>query len=57
MLSYPTFTSFFINEVGQTLLIAGFAKVALTAINATIATTSLIKTYWPEREISARQLA
>jgi len=57
VLSYHTFTSFSINEVGQTLLLAGFAQIPLTAINATIATTSLIKTYWPEREISARQLA
>jgi len=29
----------------------------LTATNATIATSSLIKTYWPERNVSARKLA
>ncbi|HKK83799.1 MAG TPA: molybdate transporter family protein [Atribacterota bacterium] len=36
---------------------AGFAQVPLTATNATIATSSLIKNCWPESEVSARKLA
>ena len=55
--SLPTLTSFSLKEVWQTLLLAGFAQVPLTATNATIATSSLIKTYWPERDVSARKLA
>jgi len=55
--SYPTLTSFSLTEVWQTLLLAGFAQVPLTATNATIATSSLIKDYWPERNVSVRQLA
>lgn len=57
MLSFPTFTSFSLKEVWQTMLLAGFAQVPLTATNATIATSSLIKAYWPERNVNARQLA
>ncbi len=57
MLAFPTFTSFSLKEVWQTLLLAGFAQVPLTATNATIATSSLIKTYWPKRDVTARQLA
>jgi predicted benzoate:H+ symporter BenE len=57
MLAFPTLTSFSLKEVWQTLLLAGFAQVPLTSTNATIATSSLIKTYWPERNVSARKLA
>lgn len=57
MLSFPTFTNFSLKEVGQTMLLAGFAQVPLTVTNATIATSSLIKTYWPERTVSVKRLA
>jgi len=57
MLAFPTFTSFSLKEVWQTLLLAGFTQVPLTATNATIATSSLIKTYWPERNVTVRKLA
>jgi MFS superfamily sulfate permease-like transporter len=56
-LAFPTLTSFSVKEVWQTLLLAGFAQVPLTATNATIATSSLIKTYWPGRDVRERQLA
>jgi len=57
MLSFPTFTNFSLKEVGQTMLLAGFAQVPLTVTNATIATSSLIKTYWPERTVPVKRLA
>ncbi len=56
-LAMPVFTTFSIKEVWQTLLLAGFAQVPLTATNATIATSSLIKKYWPEKKVSEKQLA
>lgn len=55
--TFPAFTSFSLKEVWQTLLLAGFAQVPLTATNATISTSSLIKTYWPEKNVPARKLA
>ncbi len=56
-LSFPTLTSFSLKEVWQTLLLAGFAQVPLTVTNATLATSSLIKTYWPEKKVTVKQLA
>lgn len=56
-LTIPVFTTFSMKEVWQTLLLAGFAQVPLTATNATIATSSLIKKYWPEKKVSEKQLA
>jgi MFS superfamily sulfate permease-like transporter len=53
----PAFTGFRFNEVWQALLLAGFAQIPLTATNAVIATSSLIKVYWPERRVSERQLS
>jgi MFS superfamily sulfate permease-like transporter len=53
----PPLTGFHLNEVWQSLLLAGFAQVPLTVTNATIATAALIKTYWPERPVSERQLS
>ncbi|MFH1295802.1 MAG: putative sulfate/molybdate transporter [Bacteroidota bacterium] len=55
--SFPTLTGFRIEEVWQTLLIAGFVQVPLTVTNATIATSSLIKTYWPEKPVSVSKLS
>lgn len=57
VLSLPILTGFSLREAWQTLLLAGFAQVPLTATNATITTSSLIKTYWPEKKVGERQLA
>ncbi|MBC8390788.1 MAG: hypothetical protein H8E13_22395 [Actinobacteria bacterium] len=56
-LSFPSLTVFRFEEVWRTLLLAGFSQVPLTVTNATIATSSLIKTYWPEKPVSERKLS
>jgi MFS superfamily sulfate permease-like transporter len=53
----PSFTGFSTAEVWQTFLLAGFAQIPLTATNAVIATASLIKTYWPEKQVSEHKLS
>jgi MFS superfamily sulfate permease-like transporter len=53
----PGLTSFAPREVWQTMLLAGFAQVPLTATNAVIATSSLISTYFPDRYVSERKLS
>jgi xanthine/uracil/vitamin C permease (AzgA family) len=53
----PSLTGFRLGEVWQALILAGFAQIPLTATNAIIATSSLIKTYWPERPVSERRLS
>jgi MFS superfamily sulfate permease-like transporter len=53
----PPITGFRPGEVWQTMLLAGFAQVPLTVTNATIATSSLIRTYWPEKPVSERRLS
>ena len=53
----PEFTSFTAREVWETLLLAGFAQVPLTAANAVIATSALINSYWPDVEVTPRRLA
>jgi len=56
-ISIPPLTSFRIEELWQTFLLAGFAQIPLTATNAVISTSSLIKTYWPDKNVSERQLS
>ena len=57
-LTLPTFTFFGLKDVWNALLLAGFAQVPLTIGNAVIATTSLIREYWPERtDINENKLA
>jgi MFS superfamily sulfate permease-like transporter len=56
-LVFPTITAFSFEEVWQTLILAGFAQIPLTATNAVIATSSLIKTYWPDNSVSERRLS
>jgi MFS superfamily sulfate permease-like transporter len=56
-LHLPALTRFRAVEVWQTLLMAGFAQIPLTATNAVISTSSLIKTYWPQRRVTERQLS
>lgn len=55
--SFPPLTGFRLEEVWHTLLLAGLAQVPLTITNATIATSSLIRTYWPEKPVSERRLS
>jgi MFS superfamily sulfate permease-like transporter len=53
----PAITIFRPEEIWKTLLLAGFAQIPLTATNAVMATSSLIKSYWPERTVTERQLS
>lgn len=56
-LSLPTLTGFRVEEIWQALLLAGLAQIPLTATNAVISTSSLIKTYWPEKEVKEKWLS
>ncbi|MBW6468885.1 MAG: putative sulfate/molybdate transporter [Anaerosomatales bacterium] len=56
-LRLPHFTTFSAGQVWQTLLLAGFAQVPLTATNAVISTSSLIKRYWTDENVSVRTLS
>jgi MFS superfamily sulfate permease-like transporter len=56
-LHLPQLTTFRADEVWQALVLAGFAQIPLTATNAVISTASLVKTYWPERTVTERQLS
>ncbi len=53
----PSLASFTLSEIWQSMLRAGFAQIPLTATNAVIATSALIKEYWPERKIPEKHLA
>jgi len=53
----PSLTGFRIDEIWHSLVLAGFAQIPLTATNAVIATSSLIKTYWPEKPVSENRLS
>jgi hypothetical protein len=55
--SLPPLTSFGPEDVWETLVLAGFAQIPLTATNATIATSSLIDDYFPDRSVSEKQLS
>ena len=54
---FPPITKFNIKDVWRTLLLAGFAQVPLTAVNAVIATSLLIRDYWPEKYVSEQKLS
>lgn len=53
----PPVTTFTLEEVWDSLLLAGFAQIPLTVTNATIATAALIRTYWPDRSVTEKQLS
>ena len=53
----PPITRFRPEEAWRSLLLAGFAQIPLTATNAVIATSALIKQYWPDRPVSENRLA
>ncbi len=53
----PPLTIFSLPEIWKGLVLAGFAQIALTATNAVIATSALIKEYWPDKPVSEKKLA
>ena len=53
----PPITLFTPGDVWQGMLLAGFAQLPLTATNAILATSALIKEYWPDRVVPERKLA
>jgi MFS superfamily sulfate permease-like transporter len=53
----PTVTGFRLGDIWQTLLLAGFAQIPLTATNAVISASALIKTYWPDKPVKERWLS
>lgn len=53
----PPLTTFSPSEIWKGLVLVGFAQIALTATNAVIATSALIKEYWPERPVPEKRLA
>ncbi len=55
--SLPQLTTFRPGEIWQTLVLAGFAQIPLTITNATISVAALIKTYFPEKNVTTRQLS
>ncbi|MFC1896957.1 putative sulfate/molybdate transporter [Chloroflexota bacterium] len=55
--SAPPITLFNPIEMWQGLVLAGFAQLPLTATNAVIATSALLKEYFPSRPVSEKKLA
>lgn len=55
-ITLPIITSFSLEEVWDTMLLAGFAQIPLTFTNAVLATSALIRMYWPDKPVSERQL-
>ncbi len=55
--SLPQLTSFRVEEIWHSLVLAGFAQIPLTITNATISVAALIKTYFPEKNVTTRQLS
>jgi xanthine/uracil/vitamin C permease (AzgA family) len=55
--SPPTIRGFTLQEVWKSLVLGGFAQVALTTSNAVIATAALIEHYFPGRPVSERKLS
>jgi len=53
----PPLTIFSLLEIWKGLVLAGFAQIALTTTNAIIATSTLIKEYWPDKPVSEKKLA
>ncbi|MDW7740228.1 MAG: putative sulfate/molybdate transporter [Bacillota bacterium] len=55
--SLPSMTFFKPIEVWETMLLAGFAQIPLTATNAVISTSSLINSYFPGRSVGEGRLS
>jgi len=56
-LTLPHLVEIRLEDIWPSMLQAGFAQIPLTATNAVIATSVLIKKYWPERPVSENRLA
>lgn len=56
-LAVPPLTNFRFAEIWQTLLLAGFAQIPLTATNAVISVAALTRTYWPDKPIEEKRFA
>ncbi len=55
--SLPVITTFDFNNLWTVMVLGGFAQIPLTATNSVLSTASLLKTYWPGREIKPRSLS
>ncbi len=53
----PRMQGFALTEIWNSLVLAGFAQIPLTATNAVIATAALLSQYWPERPVPENRLA
>ena len=53
----PQLTSFRVEQIWETLVLAGFAQIPLTITNATISVAALIQTYFPEKKVTTRQIS
>jgi hypothetical protein len=53
----PTIRSLDLSLLWPAMRDGGLSQIPLTATNAVIATVALIREYWPEREVTERQLA
>jgi len=55
--SIPPVNAVSLAEAWDTMVTAGFAQIPLTITNATIATAALIAAYWPDRQVTVRNLS
>ncbi len=55
--SLPAITTFDVADLWPAMLLGGFAQIPLTATNSVLSTSSLLKTYWPGREIRPKTLS
>ena len=55
--SLPAITTFDFSDLWPVMLLGGFAQIPLTATNSVLSTSSLLKTYWPGREIRPKKLS
>ncbi len=55
--SLPAITTFNLKDLWPAMLLGGFAQIPLTATNAVLSTSSLLKSYWPGREIKPKTLS
>ncbi len=51
----PAITAFSPSQVWESMLLAGFSQIPLTAANAVIATAALVRRYWPDEGKKANE--
>ncbi|MDW7669284.1 MAG: putative sulfate/molybdate transporter [Bacillota bacterium] len=56
-INLPNFQIVYLKDMWKSMVLAGFAQIPLTATNAVIATAALIKEYWPDSDVSEKQLS